>query len=149
MKNLSLFLLILFFSAIALSFSGCDKDEEYDNMEVITNTYTGDVVFTDVGVTPDGDFTGNGDSGTFSFAWINNRNKTELDFDITTLIGGSVQFIITDANGDEVLNKIRTAGVGDDSFSGVSSNGVAGTWIVTIILTDFSGDGSFSLDPID
>ena len=148
MKNLSLFLLVLF-SATVMTFSGCDKDEEYDNMEIITNNYTGDVVFTDVGVTPDGDFTGNGDSGTFSFAWINNRNKTELDFDITTPNGGTVQFIITDANGDEVLNKTKTAGVGDDSFSGVSSKGVAGTWIVTIILTDFNGDGSFSLTPIE
>ena len=99
------------------------------------------------GADPGGDFTGNGDSGVFSFAWKNRTSKAELNFDITSPTG-SVQFILRDAKGKEVLNKSRSAG-GNDTFSGVSEKGESGMWLVEIILSDFDGDGSFSLSPVD
>lgn len=130
---------------LILGTTSCSK--EYDNGEVIENSYTGNVNVTSGGSDPAGDFTGNGDSGTYSFAWQCNQNKASLNFDITTPTG-SCQFILEDADGTEVLNKTRSAG-GNDSYSGVSSAGTPGIWTVKMILTDFNGDGSYSLHPGD
>ena len=136
--------------AIALVLAGalitsCKKYEEYDNHEVVENTYTGNVETTSVGTDPAGDFTGSGDSGTYSFAWTNSKKKCSANFDITTN-SGSVQMIVNDAKGNEVLNVTRTSD-SEDSYSGVSEEGKAGNWLVTLILTDFNGDGSYSLHP--
>ena len=125
--------------------TSCSKYKKYDNNEVVEDTFTGNVAVTSSGSDPAGDFTGNGDSGTYSFAWENSKKKASLNFDITTPTG-SVQFIINDKKGDEVLNVTRSAG-GNDSYSGVSEEGKSGTWLVTIILTDFNGDGSYSIHP--
>ena len=138
-------LAIIFLTAIAVC--SCEKYDDYDNMEVVENTYTGNVIIESGGADPGGDFTGNGDSGTYSFAWKNPSSRAELNFDITTPTG-SVQFILRDAKGKEVLNKTRSAG-GNDTFSGVSDKGEKGIWLVEIILNDFDGDGSFSLSPED
>lgn len=124
---------------------GCKK--EHKNGDVILNDYTGNVNVTSTGADPGGDFTGNGDSGTYSFAWNNSQSRAEVNFDITTPTG-SMQMIIEDADGAEVLNKTRSAG-GNDSFSGVTSAGTPGMWTVTLIFTDFNGDGSYSLSPGD
>jgi hypothetical protein len=56
--------------------------------------------------------------------------------------------IINDSDGVEVLNRTRSAGA-NDSFSGVTKRGTAGTWLVTLIFIDFDGDGSYSLSPGD
>lgn len=127
----------------------CNKQEfkKYNNKEVVDNSYTGTVEITSGGSDPAGDFTGNGDSGTYSFVWENNQKRASLDFDITTS-SGSVQMILQDALGEEVLNKTRVAGA-NDSFSGVSEKGEPGKWLVTLILEDFNGDGSFSMHPGD
>ena len=140
-SKLAILILIVFVS------SSCEKYDEYDNMEIVENTYSGEVIIESRGADPGGDFLGNGDSGTFSFAWNNPRSRAELNFDITTPTG-SVQFILRDAKGKEVLNKTRSAG-GDDTFSGESGKGDKGMWLVEMILIDFDGDGSFSLSPVD
>lgn len=142
---------VLMIASLAMIFiagmTSCKKYRKYDNMEVVENTYSGSVLIGSTGTNPGGDFTGNGDSGTYSFVWDNSSNKAELNFDITTN-SGSVQFILNDAKGKEVLNETRSAG-GGDTFSGVSEEGKSGKWLVEIILTDFDGDGSFSLTPIN
>ncbi|MBL4862819.1 MAG: hypothetical protein JKY09_07380 [Crocinitomicaceae bacterium] len=125
--------------------TSCKKYKKFDNKEVIENTFTGNIDVTSGGEDPAGDFTGNGDSGEYSFAWVNSSKKASVNFDITTNTG-SVQMILLDAKGNEVLNETRSAG-GNDSYSGVSEEGKAGTWKVTIILTDFNGDGSYSIHP--
>jgi hypothetical protein len=151
--SMNLFKKVLFpvFALCILSLSACSDDsfpyEQYDNNEVVTNDYTGNVMVTSGGTDPAADFTGNGDSGTYSFAWVNPQKRASLDFDITTNTG-SVQMTLNDAEGTEVLNATRSAG-GNDTYSGVSSAGVSGTWLVTLILTDFNGDGSYSLHPGD
>lgn len=53
--------------------------------------------------------------------------------------------VVKDANGNTVLDKSLNGATEPDSFSGVTSAGTAGIWSVTIILTNFNGDGSFSL----
>lgn len=142
MKNLG----FLFTAVLSIALlSSCGKYKKYDNNEVVENTYTGSVQVTSGGQDPAGDFTGNGDSGTYSFAWNNPQKKASLNFDITSPTG-SVQFILKDAKGNEVLNQTRSAG-GNDTYSGVSGEGKPGMWLVTIVFTNFNGDGSYSLHP--
>ena len=128
-----------------LAFVSCS--DEYEDGEVITNTYTGTIHVTSGGQDPAGDFTGSGDSGTYSFAWNNPQSLASADFDITTNTG-SVQLIVKDANGTVVIDKTLYAG-GVDSYSGVSDEGEPGIWIVKLVITDFNGDGSYSLHPGD
>ena len=135
---------VLVFTAAALLLIGCKKVKDG---KVITDTYSGNVNVTSGGTDPGGDFTGNGDNGTYAFGWQNNFAKAEVNFDITTPTG-SLNFILEDADNNEVLNKTRSAG-GNDSFSGLSSSGTPGVWTVTLIFTDFNGDGSYSLSPVD
>jgi hypothetical protein len=94
-----------------------------------------------------GDVTGAG--GTASKTWFitNSTANMEYAMDITAANGGSFQLIVNDADGKEVVNKTLTVGVGDDSLSGCYAPGTAGEWTVTIRLTNFSGDGSYTLDP--
>ncbi len=148
MKNLLPFNFLLLLSILLLGTSCEDNNapySQYENNEVVENTYTGNVNVTSGGQDPGGDFTGTGNSGTYSFAWVNPQRRAEVNFDITTSTG-SVQMIINDAEGTEVLNVTRSAG-GNDSYSGVTEAGTSGTWLVTIILTDFNGDGSYSISP--
>jgi len=144
-KKLKSTILVLFAALIFLGFTSCG--DEYEDREIITDTYTGNIDVTSGGLDPAGDFTGNGDAGIYSFAWINPQKKASANFDITTNTG-SVQMIVKDNAGTVVIDKTLFAG-GNDSYSGVSQAGEEGTWIVKLILTDFNGDGSYSLHPGD
>ncbi len=124
-------------------FSSCEK---YEDGEVIENSFTGNVHNTSTGSDPAADFTGNGDSGIYVFAWENNKTTASANFDITSNTG-SVQMVITDEKGDVVLDKTLTAGSGEDSFSGLTKEGKPGIWTITITLTSFNGDGSYSIHP--
>lgn len=148
MKKTRTILTMVLAVAFVAGISSCKKYRKYDDGEVVENTFSGNVDVTSTGSNPSGDFTGNGDSGMYSFVWDNSSNKAELNYDITTS-SGSVNFVLKDAKGDEVLNETRSAGSGEDSFSGVSEEGKAGKWLVEITLTDFNGDGSYSLTPIN
>lgn len=130
-----------------IGLSSCKKEyKEFNNMEVVENSFTGNVEITSGGQDPAGDFTGNNKSGTYSFAWENPQKKADVRFDVTTTGSGKVQMIINDAKGDEVLNQTRPED-GNDTFSGVSIEGKKGTWLITLIITDLTGDGSFSVNP--
>lgn len=146
MKRMKTLKGIAFVVVLTIGLVSCGKYRKYDNNEVITNTYTGAVSVGSTGADPGGDFTGNGDSGEYSFAWDNSSKKANVNFDITSS-SGSVQMIIYDKKGNEVLNKTLTAGAGEDSYSGVTSEGKSGTWKVSLILSGFNGDGSYSLSP--
>lgn len=124
----------------------CSKYRQFDSNEVVENTFTGNVEVTSIGSDPAGDFTGEGNSGKYSFVWENTEKKAALNFDITTE-SGSVQFILNDKRGDEVLNETLTANGDKDTFAGISLDGKKGKWLVTMILTNFDGDGSYSINP--
>ena len=66
-------------------------------------------------------------------------------FNFTAVKGGSLQLLIKDADVKIVLDKNLIAGQGEDTRSGVILSGTPGYWTVTINLTVFKGDGSFSL----
>ena len=125
--------------------TACKKYAKYDNKEVIENTYSGTIEL-EGNIEARGDFEGNGNSGTFSFVWENNKKKATVNFDVTTTAGGSVQIILNDAKGKEVFNKTRPEG-GNDSFSGLSEEGKEGKWLVTINLTNLNGDGTYDITP--
>ncbi|THD66625.1 hypothetical protein E7Z59_12605 [Robertkochia marina] len=95
----------------------------------------------------DGDVTGTGGSLSNSYTWSNPLTTVDYNMDITTSSGGSFQLILQDAEGTVVLDQTLVKGQGDDSRSGVSQAGVPGDWTVQIVLSDFNGDGSFSISP--
>ncbi|MEQ8882675.1 MAG: hypothetical protein RLQ12_23750 [Cyclobacteriaceae bacterium] len=128
-------LIIMLLASVALLTTGC-KDEP---MASVSINETG----SDVG----GDVTGDGGSTTRSYKWNNPLTTVDYNMDITAAKGGSFNLSITDAGGTSVLNQTLTVGQGDDSKSGVSAAGTSGEWTITVTLTDFNGDGSFSISP--
>jgi hypothetical protein len=145
LKKITIKKALLFLLSFTLIVS-CSKYEQFGNTEIIENTYTGNIDDISGDSEPDADFTGNNDSGTFSFAWVNLSNKAKLKFDITSGSTGNVQFILNDKKGKEVLNQNLTGSSNIDSYEGISEEGKAGTWKVTVISTNFNGDGSFEIE---
>jgi hypothetical protein len=128
MKKLGFVLLMAFAFGGTLFMTSCKKST------INVNAATGD-----------GDVTGNGGSKTETFDWDNNLSRAEFNMDITAADGGTFQMIVEDAAGVIVLNETLTAGTAPDSKDGCSAVGAVGTWKVTLTLTDFNGDGSYSL----
>ncbi len=140
---------LLIFSVLFFSMTSCKKEyAQYNDGEVVEDSFTGTVDVTSTGTNPAGDFEGDGNSGTYSFAWENSKRRAHLNFDITSP-SGSVQMILNDARGNEVLNQTITGGNSADTYSGLSEEGVSGMWLVTVVLSNFDGDGSYSLEPRD
>ena len=121
-------------------------DDDYYDREIIKNTFTGLIEVTSVGLDPAGDFIGLRDSGEFSFAWHNPQNIASVDFDVTTIPNSSVQLIVKDNKGKTIFDK-QIPFLLEDSFSGLTQTGESGTWIVTLIFTNLTGEGSYSLHP--
>ena len=93
----------------------------------------------------DASFTGNGGTATRIFSWNNNLSTADYNADITATSDGSFQIIVRDSEETIVLDRTIQGGTEPDSIDGVTSAGVSGIWTVTIAVTDFNGDGSFSL----
>ncbi|MEB8329022.1 hypothetical protein OO009_06610 [Flavobacteriaceae bacterium KMM 6897] len=126
------------------AFTACSDDDPAPMAEVKVNNVAfsnGDDFNGDV----DGDFTGDGGTITKTFNWQNALSTADYNADITTTADGSFKFVVKDADGTVVLDKSLSGAIEPDSFSGVTSSGTAGLWSVTITLTSFNGDGSFSL----
>lgn len=141
-KNLAFVVLVLGLTTM----TSCEEEYAmYDDKEVIENSYAGNIAL-EGNVEAIGDFTGNGDSGTFSFVWVNTEKKASVDFDVTTSPGGSCQIVLNDAKGKEVFSKTRPED-GNDSFTGLTEEGEEGNWLVTIKLTNFDGDGTYDIRP--
>ena len=138
MKFLKLTLLILtFFSSVLLSTSCSSDDDNSTSANITVNEGTNG----DIG----GDFTGNGGSTARTFNWQNSLTTAEYNADISSSTNGLFQMIVKDSEGTTVLDRSLNGSVEPDSYSGVTSSGVAGEWTVTINVTNFNGDGSFSL----
>ena len=140
-------LLMTAIAITSLTVVSCSKDDDppapmtevsVNGQEIFDN---GDDFIGDV----DGDFTGNGGSDTRTFIWQNNSSTAEYNADITATTDGAFRMVVTDADSNVVLDRSLSGEVEPDSFSGVTSTGTPGTWSVTITLTTFDGDGSFSL----
>jgi hypothetical protein len=93
----------------------------------------------------DASFTGNGGTAIRVFSWNNNLSTADYNADITATSEGSFRMIVADSDGIVVLDRSIQGGAEPDTIDGVTSAGVSGIWTVTIEVTNFSGDGSFSL----
>ena len=130
---------------IILNSCSTDDDDNAPEIEVMVN---GEIVFDngdDFMGDVDGDFKSNGGSGTRVFVWNNNLNTADFNADITATAVGSFRMVVRDADGVIVLDRTLMGNSEPDSISGVTDQGVSGLWSVSIVLTDFKGDGSFSL----
>ena len=96
-----------------------------------------------------GDFTGNGGSGSRTVNWTNNLTTADYNADITSTASGTFQIVVTDADGTVVLDRNLVGGTEPDTIDGVTNAGEPGVWTVTITLTAFNGDGSYSLSAGD
>lgn len=138
---------VLFIPVLVL-FMACSNDDD----SFARVTVNGEVLIEDVSDFNgdiDASFTGNGGSGTFSFIWNNNLSTADYNADITATSEGSFQMIVEDSEEMVVLDRSIQGASEPDSIDGVTSSGTPGIWIVTIIVTDFTGDGSFSLSEGD
>lgn len=143
-------LLLVLFLTVGLVVTGCSSDDDENNDVTVAVNGTvifdeGDDFFGDV----DGDFTGNGGSGTRTFMWQNSLSRADYNADITATAEGLFNMTVRDADDNIVLDRSLNGAVEPDSFDGVTSNGTSGIWTVTVTLTNFNGDGSFSLSEGD
>ena len=136
MKFFKTTVLILSICSIQFLSTSCSSDDGFFANVTLSQGNTPDV---------DGDFTGNGGSTTKSYTWQNSRPTAEYNADITATTNGVFQMIIKDAQGVIVLDRSLNGNVEPNSFSGVTTSGTSGQWTVTIVLTNFNGDGSFSI----
>jgi hypothetical protein len=124
----------------------CNNDDSDDSTATVT--VNGKVLFDngdDFNGDVDASFTGNRGSTTRIFSWKNNLTTADYNADITATSEGIFRMLVKDADSNTVLDKSLSGAVEPDSFSGVTSSGTSGIWTVTITLTSFNGDGSFSL----
>lgn len=144
MKQIKTKFLAVLFMATAV-FVGCSDDEADLMAEVRINgtvlidnddDFNGDV---------GGSFVGDGGSVTRIFTWQNALTTADYNADITATAEGSFNMVVRDSEDAIVLDRTLNGAVEPDSFSGVTSAGTAGAWTVTITVTNFNGDGSFSL----
>lgn len=143
MKLIKLNLLLGLF-VLAITNVSCTKEEEA-MAQVRVN---GSVLFDngdDFNGDVNGDFTGSGGTTMRTFVWANDLSTADFNADITTTAEGSFRMVVEDAEGMVVLDRGLSGDSDPDSFSGVTEAGASGIWSVTITLTTFSGDGSFSL----
>lgn len=144
MKHVRTKLFAVLFVATTI-FVGCSDDEADLMAEVRINgtvlidnddDFNGDV---------GGSFVGDGGSVTRIFTWQNALTTADYNADITATAEGSFNMVVRDSEDAIVLDRTLNGAVEPDSFSGVTSAGTAGAWTVTITVTNFNGDGSFSL----
>ncbi|TXD84279.1 hypothetical protein ESY86_06790 [Subsaximicrobium wynnwilliamsii] len=143
MKNFKYKFIILTIISLAFLAISCSNDD--DNNNVSANVTLTEGIDGDIG----GDFTGNGGSTSETFNWQNGLSTADYNADITASSTGLFQMIIKDSEGTTVLDRSLNGNVEPDSFSGVTSAGQAGMWTVTITVSNFNGDGSFSLSAGD
>ncbi|WP_299547465.1 hypothetical protein [Seonamhaeicola sp.] len=139
-SNFKLFGILMVMTVFTLTTTSCSSDDGPTVNIVENEGPNGDI---------GGDFTGNGGDGTRTITWTNNLATADYNADITSSATGTLLMKVADANGTVVLERSLNGGTEPDSFSGVTSSGEPGNWTVTITLTSFNGDGSYSLSAGD
>jgi hypothetical protein len=127
------------FTAMVLfigTFSSCSDDDG-----PIANITVNEGPSGDIG----GDFTGNGGNASRTINWTNYLATADYNADITATANGIFNIVVADSEGTVVLDRTLNGGTEPDSIDGVTQAGEPGNWTVTITLTSFNGDGSYSL----
>jgi hypothetical protein len=136
MKKLRLITIILTVISSAFFLFSCSNDDNLSANITLTEGVNGDI---------GGDFNGNGGNASRTYSWQNSLSTADYNADITASTRGLFQIIVKDSNGVTVLDRSINGNVEPDSFSGVSAAGTAGIWTITISVSNFNGDGSFTL----
>jgi hypothetical protein len=136
MKTLKPTIFILSIIIASLLFTSCSNDDDVYANVTLTEGINGDI---------GGDFTGNGGTTSKTFIWQNDLSTADYNGDITASTTGLFQMIVKDSEGTTVLDRSINGSVEPDTFSGVTSSGEAGMWTLTINVSNFNGDGSFTL----
>lgn len=127
-----------------ISVVSCSKDDDtFVDVTVNGTLLVGDR--SDFNGDIDASFKGNGGSASRTFSWNNRLNTADYNADITSNTEGSFQIIVKDSEGVTVLDRTIDGGTEPDTIGGLTSSGSSGIWTVTIQVTNFNGDGSFSL----
>ena len=143
MKNTRLLKVVTLVFAVVF-FISCDKDEDTSASITVNGTllvgdqsdFNGDI---------DASFTGKDGTISRSFIWNNNLNTADYNADITATTKGTFRMIVEDSEGVVVLDRTINGGTEPDTIGGVTSSGTSGIWTVTIEVTSFTGNGSFSM----
>ena len=133
------FNLLTIFTAMVLfigTFTSCSDDDGPTVNITVNEGPSGDI---------GGDFTGDGGNGSRTINWTNNLTTADYNADITATASGTFRIVVADANGTVVLDRTLNGGTEPDTIDGVTDAGEPGNWTVTITLTSFNGDGSYSL----
>ena len=133
------FKLLTIFTAMVLfigTFTSCSDDDEPTANITVNEGPSGDI---------GGDFTGNGGNASRTINWTNNLATADYNADITATVTGIFNIVVADSEGTVVLDRTLNGGTEPDTIDGVTSAGEPGNWTVTITLTSFNGDGSYSL----
>ena len=136
MRHIKIKFIILIIFSLTFLATSCSDDDDLSANVTLTEGVNGDI---------GGDFTGNGGNASRTFIWQNDLSTADYNADITTSAIGLFQMIVKDSNGNTVLDRSLNGIDESDTYSGVTSSGDAGIWTVTISVTNFSGDGSFTL----
>ena len=140
-SNYNLTRKLILILSLFLVVTACEDDDNSLNANITVN----EGPIGDIG----GDFTGNGGDAERTIEWTNSLSTAEYNADITAGQDAVFQMIVRDSEQVIVLDRSLFGATEPDSFSGVTQSGTPGTWTVTIILTDFDGDGSYSLSEGD
>ena len=133
------FKLLTIFTALVLfigTFSSCSDDDGPTANITVNEGPSGDI---------GGDFTGNGGNASRTINWTNNLATADYNADITATATGTFNIVVADSEGTIVLDRTLTGGTEPDSIDGVTQAGEPGNWTVTITITSYNGDGSYSL----
>ncbi|TWO34318.1 hypothetical protein E1J38_000250 [Seonamhaeicola sediminis] len=118
------------------TFTSCSDDNGPNASITVNEGPSGDI---------GGDFTGNGGNSSRTVNWTNNLATADYNADITATATGTFNIEIADSEGTVVLDRTLNGGTEPDSIDGVTQAGEPGNWTVTITITSFNGDGSYSL----
>ncbi|WP_297794406.1 hypothetical protein [uncultured Eudoraea sp.] len=142
MKTSNFKLLTIFIAMVLFigTFTSCSDDDSPAVNITVNEGPNGDI---------GGDFTGDGGNGSRTINWTNNLSTADYNADITATASGTFQIVVADANGTVVLDRNLNGETEPDSIDGVTQAGEPGNWTVTITLTSFNGDGSYSLSAGD
>ena len=122
------------------TFTSCSDDDGPTANITVNEGPSGDI---------GGDFTGDGGNASRTINWTNSLATADYNADITATASGTFQMVVVDASGTIVLNRTLDGANEPDSIDGVTGAGEPGNWTVTITLTSFDGDGSYSLSAGD
>ena len=134
--NFKLLTILIVLTLFMGTFTSCSDDDGPTANITVNEEPSGDI---------GGDFIGNGGNASRTINWTNNLATADYNADITATASGTFQILVADSNGTVVLDRSLNGGTEPDSIDGVTDAGEPGNWTVTITLTSFDGDGSYSL----